>query len=44
MFANHGVVGEPGNYNIRGVWMWKGPGMLELLLDENSAAEYYKYT
>ena len=37
------VCGEPENYNIKGVWMWRGTEFLELLKDHPSW-EYNKYT
>lgn len=36
------LMGEEENYNIRGVWFWKGPEKLPNL-EENTSAEYFHY-
>jgi elongation factor 1-gamma len=35
-FAAHGVYGEEGNYEIRGVWMWRGTDIPQELKDHES--------
>ena len=42
VYAVHTVTGEEGDYEIQGVWMWKGTEKL-YCLDQNPSAEYYKY-
>ncbi len=42
VYAFHCVVGEPGNYDITGVWFWRGTDKL-VCLEENPSAEYYFY-
>lgn len=46
-FKNHvycfqALLGEEQNYNVRGVWFWKGPEKLEAI-DENPSAEFFHY-
>lgn len=36
------MLGEPENYNIRGVWFWKGPEKLALL-EDNPSSEFFFY-
>lgn len=35
-------MGEENNYNLRGVWMWRGTEKL-CLLENNPSTEYYNY-
>ena len=42
IYGCHCVVGDEGNYNIRGIWMWRGPEFLEALKD-HPAWEYNFY-
>ena len=36
------LCGEEGNYNIRGVWFWRGPEKL-LALEDNPSTEFFNY-
>jgi elongation factor 1-gamma len=38
----HCVTGEEGDYDINGVWLWRGTDKL-VCIDENPLAEYYFY-
>lgn len=42
VFCVHTVLGEEGNYNIRGVWLMRGTEKLPNL-DQNSSTEYYNF-
>lgn len=41
-FGVHGVYGEENDYDIRGVWLWRGTDMLEPL-KEHQQFDVYKY-
>jgi elongation factor 1-gamma len=41
-FAVHGVYGEEGCYEIRGVWVWRGNGLPKEITDLDSF-EYHKW-
>jgi len=40
VFSSFGVYGEEGNYEIKGVWLWRGLNVPQFLLD-NPQFEYY---
>lgn len=39
----HALVGKEGDFNMKGVWLWRGTEKLPNL-EENPAMEYYKFT
>lgn len=41
VFASHGVYGVEGDYDIRGVWLWRGKG-IPFFLEEHPQFEYYE--
>ena len=42
VYGVHCVTGKEGDYNINGVWLWRGTDKL-VCIDENPVAEYYFY-
>ncbi len=42
VYCVHNILGKEGDYNIKGVWMWKGTEKL-YCLDDHPAMEYYKF-
>ena len=41
LFGNLGVYGEENDYKIRGVWMFRGKGVPQILKECNDGIEYY---
>lgn len=39
-FANHGVFGEEGSLDIKGVWMWRGVG-IPFFMEDHESFEFY---
>jgi len=41
-FASLGVYGEPGNYDVKGIWLWRGKGIPFFMRDHESFEWYDK--